>query len=483
MKEFLAILLNTLGILAIVVFGAFILVLVIDLILTMLDGNRDGIIIKHSKNCDKSQPTLTNKTFNEVMGKEEKTFAQIVEPVVEDNEENEYSPIDMQKALEEQRLLEEKMNANKAQPVVAEEPIFTNLEKMVADDDEEDFFADEGEEELTTILESLSKQIAEDDATQKVKEAPIIEETPIVEEPVVIEETPVVEPVKEELPEVQPVVEVQPRTIVKEKIVYLDDHENIKELRKLRKEVLVNKNEALQKMNEDEERERMMDEQLRELEELKNFKKKVQSEKGQNIRNRVKNLSENTEIAAENEKQRLKNKKLEEEKAKLAQEKEELAQELKTIKETPVESDKPYFTRDYYVSKLDALEKELADTNKELRANKREYNPIVKCKKALARDGEKLRKKEVQVAKQKIALFGVNASKNVDPEKKQKLEEDMAILKELKDSVLHCEDVIKQNADRFPILEKTNKLLTKQVNRLTNEISTVQDAIKWYDEH
>ena len=479
MKEFLAILLNTLGILAIVVFGAFILVLVIDLILTMLDGNRDGIIIKHSKNCDKSQPTLTNKTFNEVMGKEENTFAQIIEPVVDNDEENEYSPIDMQKALEEQRMLEEKMNANKAQTVV-EEPIFTNLEKMVADDDEEDFFADEGEEELTTILESLSKQIAEEDATQKVKEEPVAE---VVEETPVIEETPVVEPVKEELPEVQPVVEVQPKTIVKEKIVYLDDHENIKELRKLRKEVLVNKNEALQKMNEDEERERIMDEQLRELEELKNFKKKVQSEKGQNIRNRVKNLSENTEIAAENEKQRLKNRKLEEEKARLAQEKEELAQELKTIKETPVESDKPYFTRDYYVSKLDALEKELADTNKELRANKREYNPIVKCKKALARDGEKLRKKEVQVAKQKIALFGVNASKNVDPEKKQKLEEDMAILKELKDSVLHCEEVIKQNADRFPILEKTNKLLTKQVNRLTHEIGTVQDAIKWYDEH
>jgi putative membrane protein len=58
-----------------------------------------------------------------------------------------------------------------------------------------------------------------------------------------------------------------------------------------------------------------------------------------------------------------------------------------------------------------------------------------------------------------------------------------SILKELKDSVLHCEEVIKQNADRLPILEKTNKLLTKQVNRLTHEIGTVQDAIKWYDEH
>ena len=87
------------------------------------------------------------------------------------------------------------------------------------------------------------------------------------------------------------------------------------------------------------------------------------------------------------------------------------------------------------------------------------------------------------VAKQKIALYGVNAPKNVDPEKKQKLDETMVELKELKDSVLHCEEVIKQNADRFPILEKTNKLLTKQVDRLTKDIETVKEAIKWYDEH
>ena len=87
------------------------------------------------------------------------------------------------------------------------------------------------------------------------------------------------------------------------------------------------------------------------------------------------------------------------------------------------------------------------------------------------------------VAKQKIALYGVNAPKNIDPEKKKKLDEELAVLKELKDSVLHCEEVIKQNADRFPILEKTNKLLTKQVDRLSKEIETVKEAIKWYDEH
>ena len=479
MKQFLDILLNTLGILGIVVFGAFILVLVIDLLLSAMDGNRDGIFFKRSKG-GRGRGTVEGSFDNDNVSD---NYNYIEE------EKNEFSPVDMQKALEEQRMIEAKMNQSVA-PVAPqpEAPLFTNLEKIVEEDDE-DFFEEDGETELETILNDLTKQIKaeEDDKAVKVKEENLFEA--IVEPEPVVE--PVVEEVKEEAPktvliEEQPVVEVKPKTIIKEKVVYLDDDANIKELRKLRKDILINKNEALQKQAEDEEKERELEQKLRELDELKDFKRKVQSEKGMNIRNRVKNLSENSEIIRENQVQRKKNRKLEEEKARLAEEKEKLAKELEDIRQAPVqveETDKPYFTRDYYVSKLESLEKELADVNKELRANKREYNPIVKCKKALERDGEKLRKKEAVVAKQKIALFGVNASKNVHPEKKKKLDEEMALLKELKDSVLHCEEVINQNADRFPILEKTNKLLTKQVDRLTKEIETVNEAIKWYDEH
>lgn len=472
MKQFLDILLNTLGILGIVVFGAFILVLVIDLLLSAMDGNRDGIFFKRSRGRGVVEGSFDNDKVSD-------NYNYIEE------EKNEFSPVDMQKALEEQRMIEAKMNQTVA-PVAPqpEAPLFTNLEKIVEEDDE-DFFEEDGESELETILNDLTKQIKaeEDDKPVKVKEENLFE--------AIVEPEPVVEEVKVEAPktvlvEEQPVVEVQPKTIIKEKVVYLDDDANIKELRKLRKDILINKNEALQKQAEDEEKERELEQKLRELDELKDFKRKVQSEKGMNIRNRVKSLSDNSEIIRENQVQRKKNRKLEEEKARLAEEKEKLAKELEDIRQTPVqveETDKPYFTRDYYVSKLESLEKELADVNKELRANKREYNPIVKCKKALARDGEKLRKKEAVVAKQKIALFGVNAPKNVDPEKKKKLDEEMALLKELKDSVLHCEEVINQNADRFPILEKTNKLLTKQVDRLTKEIETVNEAIKWYDEH
>lgn len=471
MKQFLDILLNTLGILGIVVFGAFILVLVIDLLLSAMDGNRDGLFFKKSKGKGVVEGSFDNDKVSD-------NYNYIEE------EKSEYNPIDMQKALEEQRMAEAKMNQNVA-PVAPqpEAPLFTNLEKIVEEDDE-DFFEEEGENELETILNDLTKQIKAEEDDKPVK----VDTTNLFES--IVEPEPVVEEVKQVpttvLVDEQPVVEVQPKTIIKEKVVYLDDDANIKELRKLRKDILINKNEALQKQAEDEEKERELEQKLKELDELKDFKRKVQSEKGMNIRNRVKSLSENSEIIKENQAQRKKNRKLEEEKARLAEEKEKLAKELEDIRQTPVqpeETDKPYFTRDYYVSKLESLEKEFADVNKELRANKREYNPIVKCKKALARDGEKLRKKEAVVAKQKIALYGVNAPKNIDPEKKKKLDEEMAILKELKDSVLHCEEVINQNADRFPILEKTNKLLTKQVDRLTKEIETVKEAIKWYDEH
>ena len=56
-------------------------------------------------------------------------------------------------------------------------------------------------------------------------------------------------------------------------------------------------------------------------------------------------------------------------------------------------------------------------------------------------------------------------------------------LKELKESVFHCEQVLNQNKDRYPVLEKANKLLTKTYNRLLSDIESVKAAIAWYDEN
>ena len=106
-----------------------------------------------------------------------------------------------------------------------------------------------------------------------------------------------------------------------------------------------------------------------------------------------------------------------------------------------------------------------------------------RIKKSYDRDQEKLRRKEAIVAKQKVAIYGVKSSANIDPKRKEKLDQEVKVLNELKESVFHCDQVLKQNKDRYPVLEKSNKLLTKTYNRLLSDIENVKAAIAWYDEN
>jgi len=153
---------------------------------------------------------------------------------------------------------------------------------------------------------------------------------------------------------------------------------------------------------------------------------------------------------------------------------------ITTVEKAPLKSTiKPVFAKEYYEDKIVELEEELREAEKELRANKAEYIPLTRIHKAYARDSEKLRKKEVQVAKQKVALYGVN-SKNVDPAKKAKLDENLQTLAELKDSVQHCEEIIKKNKDRYPVIEKNNQLITKQIERINEDIKVCEKALDYY---
>lgn len=154
---------------------------------------------------------------------------------------------------------------------------------------------------------------------------------------------------------------------------------------------------------------------------------------------------------------------------------------ITTVDKTPlVASPKPVFEKEYYEKKLEELDAELKDAEKELRQNKAEYIPLTRIYKAYDRDSEKLRKKEMQVAKQKIAMYGVNSNK-ADPAKKAKLDENLQALAELKDSVDHCEEVIRKNKDRYPVLEKNNKLILKQIDRINEDIRTCEKAISYYN--
>lgn len=157
--------------------------------------------------------------------------------------------------------------------------------------------------------------------------------------------------------------------------------------------------------------------------------------------------------------------------------------QIKTVEKTPMKATaKPTFEKEYYEAKMQELEEELRDAEKELRLNKSEYVPLTRIYNAYERDSEKLRKKEMQVAKQKVALYGVNSTK-VDPAKKAKLDENLQQLAELKDSVAHCEDVIKKNKDRYPVIEKNNQLITKQIQRINDDIKVCEKAIEYYNKN
>ena len=123
------------------------------------------------------------------------------------------------------------------------------------------------------------------------------------------------------------------------------------------------------------------------------------------------------------------------------------------------------------------LEERLKVTEKELKTNKKEYIPLARIKKSMDSNEAKLRRKEAIVAKKKIVLFGVN-NYVVDPEKEKQLADELDSLEALRLSVQHCEDVMKENEDRYPILEKTNGILTKTVEDLKADLENVNAKIK-----
>lgn len=165
----------------------------------------------------------------------------------------------------------------------------------------------------------------------------------------------------------------------------------------------------------------------------------------------------------------------------LIKEKEELEKALESAKE--VNKDKidtvsqVLGTEEEYVSRLEVLNLRLKEAKKQLRKNKSEFVPLNKIKRTLESDQRKLRRKEAKVAKQKIALFGVN-NNDIDPEKQAELEQEIDMLEGLKLSVQHCEDVMKENEDRFPILKNTHDILTRNIKDLTADIENIEAKLK-----
>lgn len=451
--EVLNVILDVLGILAIICLGAFVVVLIADLILSTFDGH-EGVFFHKSKKP--KQDVVQQQPY--VQPEPQKNEPTIVpyyqtiqeqEPVKEEKKEEVVSSVDFQKAAEEQKLLQSRGIIKDPVKKVVEEPMFAEVE----DEDDDSELSDAIKETTKIALEQIALEEEVKKQEEELKKSKKIEK-----------QTKVVEKVEPQIVYVQ-----APEN---------KEDENVKELKKLREDIFSLRRSAfmdLQEVKETNEKNkikktkseynRQIKEKLKELDELKLDKDRLDAEKEELKKYKKVALDKESEVE------------------RIAQEKEKLEREIEELKQLQETSKKPYYTKEYYLNKLDSLNAELKEVEKELRANKREFIPLQRIKKSYDRDQEKLRRKEAIVAKQKVAIYGVKSSANIDPKRKEKLDEEVKVLNELKESVFHCDQVLKQNKDRYPVLEKSNKLLTKTYNRLLSDIENVKAAIAWYDEN
>ena len=382
---FLKILLDVLGITAIIVFGSFVLVLLADLFLSALD-KREGIFF--NKNKKKEEPVKE-------------------EPVVE-----EYNPE------------EEPVEEAQEEPVEEYNPEDEEVAAVIQEPEEE--VEEEEDDELTPILEEVTAQALKELEDAEQKQPKVFTFKPKEEEPVE-------EPVEEETEEVD-----EEKQALEARIKELEEAraKDLAEMERLQEEM--RKTETV-------------------VVEPDDSRKYANIARMNATLNRIKR---NTEKLAN-------------------QEPEKETTEVTVTEE--VTMTKPRFQREYYVDRLAKLEAELKDSNRELRQINKEYLPVARVHKVYDRDITKLRRKEAIVAKQKLAIYGVNKSGDVDPKKKEKLDQNVKELKELKDSIFECEKVIKANEDRFPALEKSHKLILKQIKRINDDINSTKESIEWYD--
>lgn len=137
-------------------------------------------------------------------------------------------------------------------------------------------------------------------------------------------------------------------------------------------------------------------------------------------------------------------------------------------------------TEEECLAKLDELKARLKANEKEFKQAKKEYLPLKKIMKTLDNDKRKLRRKEAIVAKQKVVLYGVNNVVDIDQEKAQKLAEELDLLDGLRLSVQHCEEVIKSNEERIPLLEKNYNILLQENTNIKSDIANMEELLKTF---
>ena len=391
---------NILVVLGIVILGAAIIVIVVDVLLTLLDNRTKGILFR-----GRSTTTTTTNTYNErpVMTapvQEELTYNNRVQnnsyiertTVIEREKTGEKTGIDMDKAAEEERLVRASMQDedDRSDRMRLLEQRRREAEERERRAEEEARLAEERARAAKAKAASVAEEKDEEDVDRILGE--IFDDEEVVEE--------VVETTDEDEDDGRKLVTV--------------DEETLKE-----NEELVGRISELEK--------RLSSEK----EVINNLERKI----------------------------------------------EESSTETKTNTHTTTTIVVPGMATgsvEEIENRLEILGARLKQAERELKINKKEYIPLRRVASTLENDKKKLRRKEAVVAKQKVMLYGVNNYVDIDEGKAKKLAEDLDLLEGLRLSVQHCEEVMAKNKDRYPILERTNKILVNNTAELKSDIGLLE---------
>ncbi len=128
-------------------------------------------------------------------------------------------------------------------------------------------------------------------------------------------------------------------------------------------------------------------------------------------------------------------------------------------------------------NRLLVLRQRLKDYEKEFSVSKKDFLPLKRVNDTLEADKKKLRRREAVVAKRKVQLYGVNNYIDIDEEKAKELAEELDLLEGLRLSVKHCEDVMTNNKDRYPVLERNYNILKLNIENLKQDIEDFEKQL------
>jgi len=442
--------LNILAIVGVVIVGAIIIYLVSYLVINGLNKNNtnpEAGLAKTQKKDKAIRPTVldTNELDNDFEAQKQNTMEQ---PKPEIKAESKPAPLMWDDDLankEKQKLVSEDKVSN---------GLFFNSKPLEPKKTEKDFedFDDIFNEKSSKSAEISTKEI--DDLITKINIESVAEYTSVKKE----EENTKQAKIEASKPKfVQPVVQTEEdseyeeeENLIKNNLKSAKDFDDFDEIEEVKKVQPAKEEEFDFEDTDYEEEKAELDKERQEIEQ------------------------EQAKLEAEREDLQEQRKQLEEEKQRL----EELrAEHINSVSVSNMTSIYSAESLEQLKARLELLNERLKSNKKDLRDNRREYGPLAKVKKALDKDKSKLTRREAIVARQKVILYGVNNYVDIDEEKAKRLNEDLDLLDGLRLSVQHCEDVINANKDRFPILEKTNRILRKVNEEILSDIAEVEKAI------